>query len=46
LKQFADFFPKKFGGCLDCLKKDLVPKKIGFDCLSKYEINSHAFFLT
>ena len=33
MKQFADFFSKKFGGCLDCQKKCLAPKKIGFDYL-------------
>ena len=31
MKQFADFFSKKFGGCLDCQKKHSFPKKIGFD---------------
>jgi len=31
MKQFADFFSKKFDGCLDCQKKCLAPKKIEFD---------------
>jgi len=31
MKQFADFFPKKEGGCLDCQKKHSFPKKTGFD---------------